>query len=627
MASTIRVDSVEVGVPPGVRVDVRDGLVTLHFEEYTGSVSLRPPPLGKRSVGEEEEGESSVDGAKRARLETPADDSEPSSGAPAAVSALRTMQHDAFYRNGGGMTFSQDSDAEEGEAPAPRAISWEEAVEGSTNAESAPHNTLDEEDAVAPGGSGEGWRPPEENNPRPPSMTAAAAREMLASSRPSPGASSTHSRGSPRRGPKSPGSGPGALSPAVGNSAGSRRAGSSGKQPAKGRASKAFADSPEASASGSADKLKLSEKLVSSDWEAFPFNRSQTLTEWEWCAVTPAGDAPPPRWGHSAASLGGRMYIMGGDDLTDSDDDILRDLYMLDASSNTWRQCRDAPHGRCWHSLTVVGGSLSGNSDILLAFGGETLKAGTAPGTATRVPLNSMLSYDPEFEVWYDAVDRGTRPSARLGHTASLHTANGGSEKLVVFAGWSGRKYSDPELRELHIGSDWAWRRVLSGGQPPLARAYHSATKLFGHRLLVFGGHDAELRTFCQPHVLDLSTMSWHHPEVSGTPPAPRTGHAAVCLDGYRILIHGGWEPITEQDGTERFRMHEDMAILDTDDWTWSRPTLRGEPPKARVGHSIVALPAAGEEGASLVLFGGRADGDKALNDTYALRPLPNKPV
>ena len=104
MASTIRVDSVEVGVPPGVRVDVRDGLVTLHFEEYTGSVSLRPPPLGKRSVGEEEEGESSVDGAKRARLETPADDSE------AAVAG-------AGYGRGGGVgglcVCEEQADAEE----------------------------------------------------------------------------------------------------------------------------------------------------------------------------------------------------------------------------------------------------------------------------------------------------------------------------------------------------------------------------------------------------------------------------------------------------------------------------------------------------------------------------------
>ena len=52
---------------------------------------------------------------------------------------------------------------------------------------------------------------------------------------------------------------------------------------------------------------------------------------------------------------------------------------------------------------------------VLLVFGGES------GGKAT----NQMLSYDPEFEVWYEAVDRGHRPSARLGHTATLHAANG----------------------------------------------------------------------------------------------------------------------------------------------------------------------------------------------------------
>ena len=301
------------------------------------------------------------------------------------------------------------------------------------------------------------------------------------------------------------------------------------------------------------------------------------------------------------------------------------DLYKLDPYTNTWRQCRDAPEGRCWHTLTVVGGSVTGNSDVLLVFGGETLKE----GTETRQPLNTMLSYDPEFEVWYDAVDRGTKPSARLGHSATLHTANsadGAAEKLLVFGGWSGRKYAEPELRELHIGADWSWRRVLSGGQPPLARAYHTACRLDSQRLLVFGGHDAELRTFKQPHLLDLTSMAWHHPEgcVKGTPPAPRTGHQAICLDGRRVLIHGGWEPRVEQDGTDRYTLHNDMAILDTDTWTWSKPRLSGPKPCARVGHSLVPLEAP-DGGKSLYLFGGRGENEKALNDTYALRPVEKK--
>jgi len=127
--------------------------------------------------------------------------------------------------------------------------------------------------------------------------------------------------------------------------------------------------------------------------------------------------------------------------ISDSDDDILRDLYRYDARAHTWSRapelttartlphrydarahtwsrCRDAPHGRCWHSATVVGGSVSGNSNVILVFGGETLK----PNAPVRQPLSSMLSYDPEFDIFYDAVDRGHRPSARIGHTASLHT-------------------------------------------------------------------------------------------------------------------------------------------------------------------------------------------------------------
>ncbi|KAL3893731.1 MAG: hypothetical protein SGPRY_014031 [Prymnesium sp.] len=94
------------------------------------------------------------------------------------------------------------------------------------------------------------------------------------------------------------------------------------------------------------------------------------------------------------------------------------------------------------------------------------------------VSTNTMLSYDPEFEVWYDAVDRGHRPTSRSGHSACLHTSNGKGAKLLVFGGVGagGRKFAEPELHELHISSDWSWKRALSAGKPPFARAYHSAT-------------------------------------------------------------------------------------------------------------------------------------------------------
>ena len=126
---------------------------------------------------------------------------------------------------------------------------------------------------------------------------------------------------------------------------------------------------------------------------------------------------PLPRHLHATSTPPPR-HLTPPHALSDSDDDILRDLYRYDARTHTWSRCRDAPHGRCWHSATVVGGSVSGNSNVILVFGGETLK----PNAPVRQPLSSMLSYDPEFDIFYDAVDRGHRPSARIGHTASLHT-------------------------------------------------------------------------------------------------------------------------------------------------------------------------------------------------------------
>ena len=54
--------------------------------------------------------------------------------------------------------------------------------------------------------------------------------------------------------------------------------------------------------------------------------------------------------------------------------------------------------------------------------------------------------------------------------------------------------------------------------------------------------------------------------------------------------------------------------------WTWSTPKVNGTPPCARVGHSLVPLPTPrGDVG--LVLFGGQAEGQLALNDAFRLLP------
>ena len=67
--ATCSIGNVEIALPPGVKMDVNDGVVQLHFSKFTGSITLTPKPENlKRSASEEV-----VEEAKRARLGTPAD--------------------------------------------------------------------------------------------------------------------------------------------------------------------------------------------------------------------------------------------------------------------------------------------------------------------------------------------------------------------------------------------------------------------------------------------------------------------------------------------------------------------------------------------------------------------------
>lgn len=351
----------------------------------------------------------------------------------------------------------------------------------------------------------------------------------------------------------------------------------------------------------------------SKELSSFAFGVADALDEWEWRKLEPTGEAPTPRWAHSAVVLGRpseeAIFVFGGDG--DASGDVMNDLYRLDVAQEPpqWRRCMDAPHKRAWHSAVAA-------SDILLVFGGESVT-----DKRKKTYLGTMWSYDPEFEVWYETTDRGHRPAARGGHTACVHTANGRGVKLLVVGGVArGDRYLEPELHELHIGADWSWKKALSAGAEcaPSKRGYHTCTLLSGDRMLVFGGNDAT-HSFATPHLLELRSMTWSTPATTGEPPAPRTGHVACCLDGHRVLIHGGWDPRANDaeggDGELGPEIWDDLLILDTRTWSWSRPrAVHGDAPSPRTGHTLVPC------GRALYLFGGLGE-TEVLGDSYVLVP------
>ena len=72
-------------------------------------------------------------------------------------------------------------------------------------------------------------------------------------------------------------------------------------------------------------------------------------------------------------------------------------------------------------------------------------------------------------------------------------------------------------------------------------------------------------------NVLELKTMSWTQPEVTGELPAGRNGHTMTAM-GSKLYLLGG------RRSSETLW---DVHIFDSQRLEWSRPDIRGTPPSS----------------------------------------------
>ncbi|KAJ8653884.1 hypothetical protein O0I10_010451 [Lichtheimia ornata] len=155
------------------------------------------------------------------------------------------------------------------------------------------------------------------------------------------------------------------------------------------------------------------------------------------------------------------------------------------------------------------------------------------------------------------------------------------------------------------------WSRAVTfsarSKDAPALRA-HSSCVVQDH-LYVFGGSDAK-RCFNTLHVLDMETMTWSKPSVSGKPPPPSRAHSMTLverrLDGRMqrdLYVFGGG------DGPHYFN---DVYKFDIGTSYWSKVETVGKPPIPRRAHTASLW------GNKLVIFGG-GDGGHALNDVHTL--------
>jgi hypothetical protein len=287
---------------------------------------------------------------------------------------------------------------------------------------------------------------------------------------------------------------------------------------------------------------------------------------------------------------GNKILLFGGQG---SGADFFNDLHLLDLQKSPLKleqlhASGDPPFPRCSGTLTTVSVAGLPGTEVVALFGGSQgffegfsnslciLQGDNSVSIAAAASQRKGLTWEEPRVVAAKAED-GV-PDARWGHSAVAWRG-----KLILFGGsntqhcfndtWVLDVSHEPERsapadaadaagvgdaaesrdaaarartslpsgttrKSSRLVATWSHVDICESARPP-SRAGQTVS-LVGDSLYVFGGcHISDV--FNDLWTLDLSTQApvWRELVVSGTPPAPRVGHAAVVL-GDRIVFSGG---------------------------------------------------------------------------------------
>lgn len=352
------------------------------------------------------------------------------------------------------------------------------------------------------------------------------------------------------------------------------------------------------------------------------------------------GPTPKPRHGHRAVGIKDLMIVFGG-----GNEGIVDELHVLNTCTNQWFMPEvkgDVPPGCAAYGFACDG-------TRLLVFGGM-IEYGRYSND-----LYELQSANWEWRhVRPKAPKNDVPPCPRLGHSFTMI-----GSQVFLFGGLANDS-DDPKdnipryLNDLYILDTrpgqpvMQWEKPISFGTPPSPRESHTAvafipkssssssnngctngTGVTGAKLIIYGGM-AGCR-LDDLHVLDISTMTWSSPKLSGPPPLPRSLHSATLI-GSKMFIFGGWVPHNdageskdwcpsiENDPNQppppiihekEWRCTNTLGVLDLGTFTWqhvSQETDDDSTPKARAGHCAVPI------STRLYIWSGRDGYKKAAN-------------
>ncbi|XP_050616519.1 rab9 effector protein with kelch motifs isoform X2 [Macaca thibetana thibetana] len=198
----------------------------------------------------------------------------------------------------------------------------------------------------------------------------------------------------------------------------------------------------------------------------------------------------------------------------------------------------------------------------------------------------------PRKATWYTLTLPGDSPCARVGHSCSYLPPVGNAKRGKVFiVGGANPNRSFSDVHAMDLGKH-QWDLVTCKGLLPRYEHASFIPSCTSDHIWVFGGANQSGNRNCL-QVLNPETRMWTTPEVTSSPPSPRTFHTSSAAIGNQLYVFGGGERGAQP--VQDTKLH----VFDASNMKWQKLSPTGAAPAGCAAHSAVAV------GNHLYIFGG----------------------
>lgn len=292
---------------------------------------------------------------------------------------------------------------------------------------------------------------------------------------------------------------------------------------------------------------------------------------------------PVPSFNSSWTPIGSRLLLYGG---CDYDGEPLEQVFLYDTKAYQWispegvlgeNSYEDASPGKRYGHCCVL---VEMHPPRLMLYGGMVKSESTYDESEFDAPDtlgDSFSSNDGADLQGLDGVfEHGLMGWRNKWSTRKAKNSNFGAEEL------DGSLY----FLTLAQNGSWSWSKPLINSKiRPPSRTDFSIVKVRTNVCMMFGGYTSDNKVVGDLWSLDYQNLEWREEAVSGIKPRPRYRHTAEVI-GNKMYILGGVDNGDDDATQSKGSTFATINVLNLETMEWSQPKLSGENPFPRSGHS-----------------------------------------